>query len=187
MALSPPLNPPSPPKRQSSVLCCVCTIVFTWDFQWRWWLLSSIVLHTDQRLTRGMLCVGPAALCGWQTEPEIQKLQHMRLRRLLHGSAVHSLCQGCQIGSFSAQLVHYDHNPEAQGKILACSDVIRRLSFFFNDHIMPTVCSFYAFSYHLLVNNRLLKLVMFQVYSGSLWVSLKSLKVSFWYSRCEMS
>lgn len=59
--------------RQSSVLCCVCRIVFTWGFQWRGWLSSSIVLHTDQRLTRGTPRVGPAALGGWQTGPETEK------------------------------------------------------------------------------------------------------------------
>jgi len=57
------LNPPVP-ERQSSMLCCVHRIAFTWGFQWRGWLWSSIVPHIDQHLTREMLYVGPGALGG---------------------------------------------------------------------------------------------------------------------------
>lgn len=98
--IEPVVKSPPAAETQRSVLCCVSSIVFTWGFQWRGWLLSSIAPHTDQHLTQEMLCAGLAALGGWQTEPEIEKLQHMRLTQMLHGSAATQKTQCCQIGEF---------------------------------------------------------------------------------------
>lgn len=98
--IEPVVKSPPAAETQRSVLCCVSSIVFTWGFQWRGWLLSSIAPHTDQHLTQEMLCAGLAALGGWQTEPEIEKLQHMRLTQMLHGSAATQKLGVARLGSF---------------------------------------------------------------------------------------
>lgn len=74
-ALSRPSNP-LVPDGQSSERCCVCRKARTWGFLWGGWPWSSTALRTDLRLTPGMQRVGPAALCGWRTEPETQTAEH---------------------------------------------------------------------------------------------------------------
>lgn len=46
----------------------VCVV--TWGFHWRGWQWSSAVPHTDQRLTPGRPCAGPATRGVRPAEPE---------------------------------------------------------------------------------------------------------------------